>query len=79
MQVKSENDKVFGFSSQGTIFMFGKKYLTDEQQNSAGLAASLPVPLQRPRKLNFRRWRGAASPSRIARRQSWNFFGSFES
>jgi|SRR5437588_11804436 len=29
---KGENDLVFMFGAKGTIFIFGKKYLTDEQQ-----------------------------------------------
>lgn len=33
VRLKGENEKVFVFcSTGGTIFMFGKKYLTDEQQ-----------------------------------------------
>src|SRR5579864_8587870 len=31
-RLKGENKRVFMFSAKGTIFIFGKKYLTDEQQ-----------------------------------------------
>ena len=32
VSVKAESGRAFMLCSQGTIFMFGKKYLTDEQQ-----------------------------------------------
>ena len=32
VQIKGENEKVFMICSAGTIFMFGKKYLTDQQK-----------------------------------------------
>lgn len=44
VQLKGENEKVFMICSAGTIFMFGKKYLTDQQKQElcklAGLASS---------------------------------------
>lgn len=33
VKVKGENKRVFIFYAKGTIFIFGKKYLTDEQRN----------------------------------------------
>jgi hypothetical protein len=43
MSIKGEDERVFMLYSVGVIFMFGKKYLTDEQQHEfrrlAGLAA----------------------------------------
>ena len=32
VHIKGENKRVFIFYAKGTIFIFGKKYLTDEQQ-----------------------------------------------
>jgi hypothetical protein len=32
VHLKGENKRVFMFYAKGTIFIFGKKYLTDEQQ-----------------------------------------------
>jgi hypothetical protein len=32
VRLKAENERVFMFYSQGTIFMFGKRFLTSEQQ-----------------------------------------------
>lgn len=39
---KGENKQVFMFHAKGTIFMFGKKYLTDEQQKEIRRFASMP-------------------------------------
>lgn len=44
VRCKGENDKVFVLCSAGTVFMFGKKYLSDPQQQElrrlSGLAPS---------------------------------------
>lgn len=34
VQLKGEDNLVFMFTGKGTIFIFGKKYLTDEQQTA---------------------------------------------
>ena len=39
--LKGENEKVFMICSAGTIFMFGKKYLTDQQQQELRRLAGL--------------------------------------
>lgn len=41
VQLKAENEHVFMLYAKGTIFMFGKKYLTDEQQHEMRGLASL--------------------------------------
>ena len=41
VRLKGEDKRVFMLSSQGTIFMFGKKYLTEEQQNELRRLASI--------------------------------------
>jgi hypothetical protein len=43
VQLKSEDKRVFMFSAKGTIFIFGKKYLTDEQQESIRGFALMPT------------------------------------
>ena len=40
--IKSEDKLVFMISAKGTIFIFGKKYLTNEQQNAIRQFATLP-------------------------------------
>jgi hypothetical protein len=42
VQHKGEDDRVFMFSGKATIFMFGKEYLTDEQQREIRQFAALP-------------------------------------
>jgi hypothetical protein len=34
VRLKGEDHRVFMFTAKGTIFMFGKRYLTDEQQKA---------------------------------------------
>ena len=34
VRLKGEDPRVFMFTAKGTIFMFGKRYLTDEQQKA---------------------------------------------
>jgi len=34
VRLKGEDNRVFMFNGKGTIFIFGKKYLTDEQQKA---------------------------------------------
>lgn len=41
VQLKGESANMFAFTSFGTIFMFGKKYLTDEQQQKLRMLAKL--------------------------------------
>jgi hypothetical protein len=40
VSLKAERERVFMLYVEGTIFMFGKKYLTDEQQNELRKLAS---------------------------------------
>ncbi|MBZ5643252.1 MAG: hypothetical protein LAO19_10860 [Acidobacteriia bacterium] len=42
VRVKAENEKVFMLCSQGTIFMIGKRFLTDEQQHEFRRLSGLP-------------------------------------
>ena len=44
VSLKGENERVFMLYSVGIIFMFGKKYLTDEQQHEFRRLAALPSP-----------------------------------
>jgi hypothetical protein len=39
---KGEDNRVFMFSAKGSIFIFAKKYLTDEQQATIRENAALP-------------------------------------
>ena len=41
VRLKGENDKVIILCSAGTVFMFGKKYLTDQQQQELRRLAGL--------------------------------------
>jgi hypothetical protein len=34
VRLKGEDNRVFMFTAKGTVFMFGKKYLTAEQQKA---------------------------------------------
>jgi len=44
VRLKAENEQVFMLCSQGTIFMFGKKFLTDEQQQELRRLSGLISP-----------------------------------
>jgi hypothetical protein len=41
-RLKGEDNRVFMFSGKSTIFIFGKKYLTDEQQREIRQFAAMP-------------------------------------
>jgi len=41
VRLKGENQRVFMFSAKSTIFIFGKKYLADEQQKDIRRFAAL--------------------------------------
>ena len=45
VRFKAENEQVFMLYSQGTIFMFGKKYLTYEQQQELRKLSGLISPI----------------------------------
>jgi hypothetical protein len=47
VQLKSEDKRVFMFSAKGTMFMFGKKYLTDEQQERSSWICSYADELKK--------------------------------
>jgi hypothetical protein len=40
--LKGENERVFMFNAKATLFIFGKKYLTDEQQKEIRRFAAMP-------------------------------------
>jgi hypothetical protein len=40
--LKGEDNRVFMFSGKGTIFIFGKKFLTDQQQQEIRQFAAMP-------------------------------------
>jgi hypothetical protein len=40
--LKGEDNRVFMFCAKGTLFIFGKKYLTDEQQQAVRQFAAAP-------------------------------------
>jgi hypothetical protein len=42
VHLKGENKKVFIFNAKGSIFIFGKKYLTDEQQKEVRRFVAMP-------------------------------------
>lgn len=48
VSVKGENKHIFVLFGANTIFMFGKKYLTDEQQRELRRLAGLPIPKPEP-------------------------------
>jgi hypothetical protein len=50
VRLKGEDEQAFMFCSLGTIFMFGKKYLNDEQQRELRRLSGLsPSPPQTPK------------------------------
>jgi hypothetical protein len=42
-RLKGENKRVFMFNAKGTVFIFGKKYLTDDQQKDIREFAAMPM------------------------------------
>ena len=44
VQLKGESELVFILRSQGTIFMFGKRYLNSDQQRELRKLSGLPEP-----------------------------------
>jgi len=42
VSVKCEDQRVFLFTAKGTLFIFGKKYLTEEQQKDIRRFAAMP-------------------------------------